>query len=292
MKLTKLYHIMAGAGVLSMCNQLEAPHGHDATVAQTDPSQINGSKPEAAGKAGMNYEAMGKQDALEIIEQENKAKGFARERIYQRALELAGHPTAEDWLKGYGDQFGTAAKQRRREARSVFLAVSKPDSGTVEEARQKLEGFQGGYHDWINLAVEIKGKQAGGRRSGEGQKKVTDKQLENIEQAIPVMSPAQAMQVGQKLTASIARMPNAEIAILRQITAQLSILEKSGDRAIVRFAEETREKAYAIIAAHDEAEQQKKATAAQHEHGEAEKPEAQEFEAPQPAEQAATGTHG
>lgn len=257
--------------------------------------------------AGRDFKALGAADAKEIEAKRAEGDAFARQRYIERAKELAGLPAGKDWIEGYASTFSDdknngTRKRVKSELTALFEAWVSPVSGTIDEARDKLENFAGGYHDWMALAREIRGKKGTGRPEGAFKVKATDADMKKIAETLPIMNPVQALDVRQKAVAAIAKQPNSEIAIIRSlISSDLALLAKSDDAGIRRIAEETIERFHGVLAAHDKEEEERKAAeAAKREEthkqlaADSNKQE-QKIETPQPAQgeaQQQTGTHG
>jgi hypothetical protein len=212
------------------------------------PSQADQKLPDTTADkvaAGMDYKALGKADAKEIQLSMVGAESFKRQRITERAEKLAGLPAGEQWLEGYADYYSTdknngTRKTRLSEARTIFTAWHFAGNGkTIEENREVIRNFKGGFNEWVEAARDMRGKRGSGRPQGATQQNVTPKQLETVEKAIPMMSSAQILEMSNKATAQLSKTVDGEIAIVRKmVNNDLMLLQQAKDKAIAKAAKD------------------------------------------------------
>lgn len=239
-------------------------------VDSTHPDNISGDKPEEAGAAGIDHKAVGRATAREIIEKQAEGEIFARAKLLEAAKTYAGMPSAADWLEGFGEGYNTdkdngVRKARVSEARAIFDAWVQPISGTVDEAREKLETFKGSYQDFVALARDTRGKRGGGRKAGSTKVNATPADVKKVNETLPLMNLSQGLDVAKKATVLLSKAPNGEVILMRQLTSDdgaLSILARSEDEGIKNAASSAKGRFMEILKAHDEAEAKKKAEAA------------------------------
>lgn len=231
-----------------------------AIMSNTEISKNPQTEEQTVEKATVNYKAIGKADAKEIQDKLGTVEAFQRKRILERAKQYAGMPSGDDWLEGYSKYWvdPNTSKFRKREAKAVFDAWSKPGSGyTLKEAREKLEMCQLGYHAFIQLAVTIRGKKAGGKSSTKGIK-VTPKQFDAIEKGVTVMSRPQVQTLVAKAVGNVAKLAQGDITMCRIMLHNfVPALLKSDDVGIRKFADYAEKRLTEILEAFEEQEKAK-----------------------------------
>lgn len=134
------------------------------------------------------------------------AVGNMKQKLVSRLQEFQNNtPYIKDYLDGYGEAAGAA---RKSEANVVFKAYS------TQPERVLINADQLDYTKWVKACREIVGKTARGKPAG---KKVTDKGMANINDAIGVMSASQVMGLIDSGLTKLTSFPNFEALILLQI---------------------------------------------------------------------------
>src|SRR3990167_5820072 len=108
---------------------------------------------------------LGKETAREIESARSASDSVAKNLLLKRAQEFATEPAKavlylpgfEAGLKEAGCSDGIV-KTRKTEAKAVVDAYARIVAEQLNDARDKLIAFAGGYHDFIMLAREIRGK--------------------------------------------------------------------------------------------------------------------------------------
>lgn len=268
MLLSGMFPIYAVENSPAIPNEAESQNP-DSKIAQSDAPKPQGDGQNSGVQAGRDWKALGLSDGKEIQAEQARAETFARNRIIERAMELAGMPAQDDWLEGYANSFSAdtnnpTRKVRKAEAKAVFEAWTKPVSGTVDQAREKLVSFSGHDNEFFDLAREIRGKKGGGQPAGSRHKSVSAGQFEKVADKMPLLNASQSLEVTKAVTATMAKLPNADILLIRKLySVDLPAIERvTDDAGIMKFVSDTRERAQQILDAHDAQEKLQKETKA------------------------------
>jgi hypothetical protein len=240
--------------------------------------------PEKVGSWHDEGKKVGKRvhDAIE------KGEMLAREALLVYAEHLATEhdtdgnlpPSATDWLNGYVSAWSNpnTQKARKTEAKAVFdafamrgeereltVGVTTPAKDSKESPQpikevhtvgewlkqhQDVKGREG-YRGLVDFAKELRGAASGrgaGGGANRGPRTVTAKQQQEIEARVEVMSPNQAHTIAQRATAQLAKLPQFEEAMFRQIVNSSDmILNKSTDEGCKKRAQAIRDMAEDMV---------------------------------------------
>ena len=180
-----------------------------------------------AGETPKSWAEQGKIAGLKIAAILGKAETVMQEVFLHFAKQIAGTPSAEDWLTGYSQAFEVeqTRKNRKSEANAVFKAwasnhsVERVDLSCAENielakkgtpvkvsktTREWLEGYKGGYHGFIQLARDMAPKSTSDA-SKTGTTKVRTLTEKTAKKMVEEMAFATPQQADAVITASIAK---------------------------------------------------------------------------------------
>ncbi len=218
----------------------------------------------------------GKKEAARIVSAEAKTDTLAEEILLVYGEALAGQPGANDFLTGYATAWTNVntAKVRKANAKSIFdcfengdemrslvVGMNAETKEPIKEDRTIKEWLKGhneikgredyqGYHGLLKLAVFLRGP-VGGQGSGGGKSRkstVTDKQQKEVLEArVPLMNTFQAASVIESATTNLAKQPNGETILFREITMICNKIKvTSQDKAALEVASQV----FDIVDAH------------------------------------------
>lgn len=225
-----------------------------------------------------SWHEQGKKEGKKVHDAIEKGEMLTREVLLVYAMHLATEhdadgnlpPAATDFLTGYASAWSNpnSAKARKTEAKAVFDAFAMRDEerelvvgyepvekGSKESPKpikethaigewllmhQIVKGKEG-YRGLVDFAKELRGPASGrgaGGGANRGPRAVTSKQQDEIVQRIEVMNPNQAHTVAVRATAQLAKLPNFEIVMFRQVmTCMEAVSNKSTDAACKQKAD-------------------------------------------------------
>lgn len=235
-----------------------------------------------------SWHEQGKKEGKKVHDAIDKAEMLTREVLIVYAQHLATEhdadgnlpPAATDFLTGYASAWTNpnTAKARKTEAKAVFDAFAMRDEerelvvgyeeqkpGSKEEKKpiketqsigewllqhNDVKGKEG-YRGLIDFAKELRGPASGrgaGGGANRGPRAVTQKQQGEIEARIEVMSANQAHNVAQRATAQLAKLPQFEIVMFRQVVNACDmVLNKSTNEPAKRKAQAIRDMAEDMV---------------------------------------------
>jgi hypothetical protein len=228
------------------------------TAVHTNAQQINESAGVvmSADEKG-RLETLGRDTAIEIEDAKRASDSVAKSLLLHRAQELVAQPgSAEPFLTGFaaGLKFrgvpDGVIKSRKTDAKAVIDAYARIVRDHLDEAREKLVNFTGGYHDFIVLARDIRGRAPTKATGDRAKRKLTATQEEKAIEYLKQMTPGQAASAAVVLESHLRGMPDGEIAVIRMLAnVHLGPLTQSQDKGIAKWANDARDGAERILAA-------------------------------------------
>lgn len=238
-----------------------------------------------------SWHEQGKKEGKKVHDAIEKGEMLTREVLLVYAMHLATEHDADgnlpasatDFLTGYASAWTNpnTAKARKTEAKAVFdafamrdeerelvVGVEQPEKGSKEQPKpikevhtigdwllmhQDVKGREG-YRGLVDFAKELRGPASGrgaGGGANRGPRAVTPKQQGEIEARVEVMNANQAHSVAQRATAQLAKLPNFEIVMFRQVVSAMDMVlnksTESPDSPIKRKAQAIRDLAEDMI---------------------------------------------